>query len=141
MRSRRISPLCLVALLTGCGGDDRRLAPVSGTVRYNGKALAGAYVAFWPEETGVRAASGTTDENGHYRLTTFQSYDGARVGKHRVVVRAEEIPEGPPKAADDITAKRGKLLTPARYSNHETSGLTAEVAAKKDNVIDFDLSD
>jgi hypothetical protein len=134
-------PFYVTPLLSGCSGDDRGLAPVSGTVRLNGKPLANAYVSFWPEENGVRAASGTTDANGHYRLTTFQPYDGARVGKHRVAVRAEEVPEGPPKAADDITAKRGKLLTPPRYSVPDTSGLSAEVIAKKDNVIDLDLTD
>jgi hypothetical protein len=130
----------LLALLAGCGGD-ARLARVSGTVRYNGKPLANAYVGFWPDEPGLRAASGTTDANGHYRLTTFQGNDGAMVGKHRVMVRAEETPGGPPKAADDITYKRGKLLTPLRYSNVETSKLTAEVVARKKNVIDFDLTD
>ena len=40
------------------------MAPVSGTVFYNGKPLANAYVGFVPEEAGVRAAYGTTDENG-----------------------------------------------------------------------------
>jgi len=117
------------------------MAPVSGTVRYNGKPLANAYVSFSPDEPGLRAASGSTDANGHYRLTTFDGYDGAMVGKHRVMIRAEEMPVGPHKAADDITFKRGKLLTPLRYSNADTSGLTAEVVARKNNVIDFDLTD
>jgi hypothetical protein len=129
-----------MTLVSGCGDDPRGLAPVSGTVRYNGKPLPNAYIAFFPDEKGVRAASGSTDQNGHYRLMTFVAHDGARVGTHKVVVRAEEMPEGPPKAADDITAKRGKLLTPARYSDPDKSGLTADVG-KKDNVIDFELHD
>jgi hypothetical protein len=137
---RYLLAVYLVVLLAGCGGDSR-LARVSGTVRYNGKPLANAYVGFWPEEPGLRAASATTDANGRYRLTTFQDHDGAMIGKHRVVIRAEEIPPGPPKAADDITYKRGKLLTPQRYSNASTSGLNADVIARKKNVIDFDLTD
>jgi len=117
------------------------MATVSGTIKYNGKPLANAYVGFSPDEPGLRAASGTTDSNGYYRLTTFEGNDGAMVGKHHVMVRAEEIPEGPPKAADDITYKRGKLLTPQKYSNTDTSGLTADVVARKNNVINFDLTD
>jgi hypothetical protein len=138
---RRLPALALVLLPIGCRDDGRGLAPVSGTVTYNGKPLPHAYLGFWPEEKGVRAASATTDKEGRYRLSTFQPHDGARVGAHRVVVRAEELPEGPPKAADDITAKRGRLLTPARYSSPETSGLTATVVARKNNVIDFQLTD
>ena len=131
----------LLAPSCGCGEGDSRLAPVSGTIRYNGKPLANAYVGFWPEEKGVRAASGSTDANGFYRLTTFEASDGATIGQHRVMVRAEEKADGPPMPADDINFKRGKLLTAARYSNGDTSGLTAEVIARKNNVIDFNLSD
>jgi hypothetical protein len=127
----------LITLPLGCG-DDSGLAQVSGIVRHNGQPLANAYVGFWPEEVGVRAASGSTDANGHYRLTTFRANDGAMVGKYKIMVRAEEIPEGPPKSADDMTLKRGKLLTPPHYSNAETSGLTADVA-KGNNVIDLEL--
>ena len=141
MRFCRYMPIIsLILLLSGCGDDGRGLAPVSGTVRYKGKPLANAYITFVPDEDAVRSASATTDQNGHYRLTTFDANDGARIGKHRVSVRAEEQPEGPPLAADDINRKRGKLLTPVEYTNVETSGLTAEVA-KKNNVIDFNLKD
>src|SRR5690349_816330 len=114
---------CLLLLAVGC--EDSRMVPVSGTVRYKGEPLPNAYVAFWPEEKGVRAATGSTDANGHYQLTTFKRYDGAFIGEYRIMIRAEEVPEGPPKAADDITFKRGKLLTPQHYSNAQTSGLTA----------------
>jgi hypothetical protein len=138
---RFLPALFLVAPIVGCGGDPR-VATVSGTVTYKGKPLPNAYVAFWPEKQGERAATGSTDANGRYRLTTYQAYDGAVIGKHGVMIRAEEVQvaEGPPKAADDITLKRGKLLTPPRYSNAVTSGLTALVAPKN-NVIDFDLQD
>jgi len=131
---------CVIPVLCSCGNNNG-LATVTGTVRYKGKPLTNAYIAFVPDESGVRSASATTDSEGRYYLTTFQSNDGAPIGKHRVVIRAEEEPEGPRLAADDINYKRGKLLTPARYSDPELSGLTAEVIAKKKNVIDFDLTD
>ena len=138
----RFAQGCLVVGLlavTGCGPSGR-LAPVSGTVRYKGQPLPGAYVGFLPEANGERIATGTTDSGGRYRLTTFQNHDGAVLGRHQVVVRAEAQPAGPPRAADDITLKPGKLLTPPRYSAAATSGLNAVVAAKT-NVFDFDLTD
>ena len=113
---------------------------MSGTVRYKGQPLPHAYVAFLPEQPGERIATGTTDSGGRYRLTTFQDFDGAVLGRHRVVVRAEAAQPGPPRAADDITTKPGKLLTPARYSLPDTSGLSAVVGPRR-NVFDFDLSD
>lgn len=130
----------LIPLLSSCGNNNG-LATVTGTVRYNGKPLPNAYIAFSPMENGLRSAGATTDSEGRYNLTTFQSNDGAPVGKHRVIIRAEELPEGPRLAADDINYKRGKLLTPPRYSDPELSGLTADVIAKKKNVIDFNLTD
>lgn len=139
-----VSQLCLLACcfaVAGCGDSSApRLAQVTGTVTYQGKPLAGAYVSFAPEEPGQRAASGSTDASGKYRLTTFTNFDGAVLGKHRVMIRGEEPPDDPNKAADDITLKRGKLLTPRKYTDPATSGLTAEVADKS-NVFDFTLTD
>jgi hypothetical protein len=148
---RLLRPLLLVALVAwvnGCGADERGMAPVSGTVRYNGQPLAKAYVVFAPEEQGARSATGSTDENGHYRLTSFAPDDGARVGKHRVIVGAVSGPEMPdnPDLMPEVNGQPGKqqpskLLTPARYNSYDTSGLTAEVVAGKKNVFDFDLTD
>ncbi len=140
MRSLRYLPIVCLLLLCGCGGG-RGLVPVSGTVRYNGKPLPNVYVSFSPDDPGIRAATGTADGTGRYQLTTFQANDGVRPGKYRVAVRYESEPEGPRLAADDINYKRGKLITPLKYTDPEKSGLTAEVVAGKDNVFDFDLTD
>ena len=136
-----LAMICISLALSGCGDNSGpRLAQVTGTVTYQGKPLPGAYVGFAPEKPGERAASGSTDSQGQYRLTTFTNFDGAVLGKHKVMIRAEEPPDDPTKAADDITLKRGKLLTPRKYTDPETSGLSADVADQH-NVINFDLSD
>ena len=62
--------VCLLVGLLGCGPTGK-LASVSGTVRYKGQPLPNAYVAFLPEQSGERIATGTTDSGGRYRLTTF----------------------------------------------------------------------
>ncbi|MBM4095286.1 MAG: carboxypeptidase regulatory-like domain-containing protein [Planctomycetes bacterium] len=115
------------------------MAPVSGTVYMNDKPLANASVIFTPVEDNVRVGVGSTDKNGQYRLTSFQTNDGARIGKHTVTIRAYEVPDGPLKPADDMSLSRGKMLTPAKYSKADTSGLTGTVE-NKNNVIDFKLT-
>jgi hypothetical protein len=136
-----------MALLSGCGDDPQGLARVSGRVRYNGQPLANATVTFVPEEQGARTASGTTDNKGYYRLTTFEYLDGAKVGKHRVAVQAlekvslEELERIPTPEEQRAGKPPQKLLSPARYRDINTSGFTAEVVARKKNVFDFDLKD
>jgi hypothetical protein len=128
--------LCI--LLAGCGGPDHELvlAPVSGTVTYNGEPLADAMVAFDPEEGG-RIASGKTDEDGRYRLTTVEGYDGAIVGRHGVTV-VKVAPTPAPHISDPDA---GKPLIPEKYFDASTSELTAEVVEGENNVFDFELHD
>ena len=138
---RLVSFLILISLIiTGCYGDDRGLAPVSGTVLFNGKPLPNAGIIFTPDQDNTRVGVGSTDKDGKYRLTSFQINDGAKIGKHAVTIRAYETKDGPPKAADDITNVQGKMITPFKYARPETSGLKADVA-KKNNIIDFELKD
>ena len=95
---RSVSFFILINLIiTGCSGDDRGLAPVSGTVLFNGKPLPNAGVIFTPDQDNIRVGVGSTDKDGKYRLTSFQINDGAKIGKHTVTIRAYEIPEGPLK--------------------------------------------
>jgi hypothetical protein len=144
---QRLFVYCLMMSVGGCGGDPKGLAPVSGTVTYNGKPLANASLAFLPDEQGARGASGTTDANGSYRLTTFESFDGAKVGKHRVAIQCVEKVsfdelERIPTPEEQRTGKPPpKSLSPARYRDVNTSGLTADVVAGKKNVFDFALTD
>ncbi len=88
--------LGLAAFLVGCGGgggDQYGVQPVSGVVTCQGKPVANATVNFTPVKEEGRAegrpgrvALGITDENGKFRLTTYENYDGAIVGRHTVTV-------------------------------------------------------
>jgi hypothetical protein len=68
------------------------MAPVKGQVTCHGKAVREAMVTFNPmprfdgdKEPG-KPATGFSDEQGNYTLSTYSAYDGALVGKHRVTV-------------------------------------------------------
>jgi hypothetical protein len=120
----------------------------------DGKAIEGAQVVFQPK-TGGQAASGTTDAQGKFQLTTFNPQDGAVVGSYAVTISKVEGASGPAvnleglseaeatkKAAEayysSAAAKNignpkakdaSKDLIPAKYKDPGTSGLTADVKA------------
>jgi hypothetical protein len=75
-------------LLPGCGSGVE-YAPVKGTVTLDEKPLVGVTVWFFPDvekNQDVPAATGTTNDQGVYQLTSNNGKAGAAVGKHRVVV-------------------------------------------------------
>lgn len=130
----------LVVVLSGCFGENSGIVPVSGTITFKGKPLPNASITFTPEDSASRTAVGSTDKDGKYQLTSFNINDGAKIGKYKVSVRAEEGGDSNLKPADTIDFARGKIITPLKYSKAETSGLFADVTNKK-NIIDFQLTE
>jgi hypothetical protein len=109
-------------------------------VSYQGQPLANAQVLFSPADGGL-VASGTTDAAGRYRLGTFETTDGALIGKHRVAIVARG--PGKPEADAGTGLPGGALLPgdpliPEKYFSAETSGLEKEVVAGG-NTFDFSL--
>jgi hypothetical protein len=129
------------ACIAGCGHQTGPTAgvktyPVTGTVTYQGKPLPEATVMFRSTD-GQYTASGRTDLEGKYRLTTASPGDGAPAGEYRVAIIAIEAP---PADEEEKPGPPPKSLIPTKYNQPETSGLTA-VVAEKENVIDFNLTD
>ena len=88
-----LSATFLVAM-TGCGNGN--LAPVSGTVTYDGKPVPGLRVVFSPETIGDDYAvgpysKGVTDENGRFTLATRHKDEGAFIGKHKLAFQYQDI--------------------------------------------------
>jgi hypothetical protein len=74
------------------------LGTVSGTVTIDGKPGSDVFVRFTPDNGG-RPSSGTTDENGFYRLTYSVAAPGAKVGMHSVsIVSSIPIDTSDPQA-------------------------------------------
>jgi hypothetical protein len=128
--------LCLVT--TGCCGRRVDLPPtarVEGTVTLDGAAVSNASVQFVPDQskgtTGAPAV-GFTNAEGKYELVTA-TVNGAIVGHHKIRVEARAAPKN---EMDTLPP----LITPERYANEATSGLTAEVKAGEQNVVDLSLT-
>ena len=88
--------VAVLALAGGCGGDGRKIVPVSGVVRVNGEPAKNVVVSFQPLEEKAgdnpgRGSSAYTDENGRYTLIYDGEKPGALTGKHRVRISPQWI--------------------------------------------------
>ena len=125
--------------LSGCGGpgDAPETVAARGTVTVDGKPMPGLSVAFIPSSG--KLATGETDDQGNFTLTTNEPGDGAVVGSYSVAIsQVQEVTEAMPgmegyeKPAPPPFAKK--------YTDAQTSGLTATVNADPSkNDFKFDL--
>jgi hypothetical protein len=114
----------LVLTGSGCGGNGTM--HVKGRVTLDGNPVEGANVVFMPEREG-RPASGLTNNEGFFELTTFQTGDGALPGSYLVLVTKKEASTEPPaepgvkgkNAKNPLEEKpdriKGKSLLPEEY--------------------------
>lgn len=143
----QVLPLLLALAAMGCG----RTNAVKGRVLLDGQPVSGATVLFMPEADGQgRPASGTTDGDGYFHLTTYRRGDGALPGAYRILVSKTEVMAAPPdddhaskKRALDYLARlsgrqRGKPLIPAGYSDAAKTTLRCTVPAS--DLITVELS-
>ena len=146
-REEFVKTIVVLALVTvvGCGGGVERpkTIPVTGTVMYNGKAIAGAEVSFW-SETAPRAASGITDAEGKFSLSMFEPHDGAIPGDNIITVAKvsggevtskvspEQMLNDPSAMAQGYQQTKGgegpKSEVPEKYGKKSTSPLKENVS-------------
>jgi hypothetical protein len=137
----------LVLLLAAAGCGKRGPVPLRGTVKLDGRPLAHATVYFIAQTPGGRDALGSTNAEGVFRLSTFESDDGALPGKYKVTVRAATEADPAFAAATPAEAMQaasmGKKLSrpavniPPRYSQPGQTVLVQEVPARGDVVFEL----
>ena len=146
----------LIFTVCGCSGssDQKPVYEVTGTVTVGGGPVAKATVMFSPLDK-QPVATGITDTKGVFRLTTYDSFDGAAAGKYDVLISKVAVPKGSGAPVHDPTGKdttsfapvhdaagaetedAGATLDP-KYGKPGT-GMTAEVKSSGENVFDFKL--
>lgn len=129
-----------VLLFCGCGSADKKRLPmgkVKGKVLYKGNPVAWAAVTFMADGA-PRAGTGSTNGDGEFQLTTFDTNDGAVVGTHKVTV-IQQSPPTKPMSPGDLAAngpppapKEG--LIPSKYADIKTTPLTKSVEAGPNNI-------
>jgi hypothetical protein len=106
---------------------------VTGTVKYKNQVIEVGSITFVPID-GDTQLGGAPIKNGKYEMT---AQSGLLAGKYKVSISYPD-PKGTPAEGDAPGASRdAKNLLPAKYN--DSTELTAEVKADKNNVIDFDL--
>jgi hypothetical protein len=132
----RFTYLFLVLSLAGCGAKTNA---VTGTVTLDGKPLAGAAIQFVPQGAG-RDATGETDKNGHFAMSTFKPGDGVLPGTYKVTIAPPtgEVDKATYATAEDAmnagsksAAKNAKKASsfPEKYTRPDLTPLTQEVPA------------
>lgn len=135
MTAKAAALSALLVLSAGCGGssDAPETAPVSGIVTVKGQPKAGLNVTFQPE-AGGRSATGITDDEGNFTLTTYNTGDGAAIGTHHVAVSAGSAggedaapPPMPGFPGYEEWQKQQQEMIDPKYADPKTSGLTYTV--------------
>lgn len=146
---------CILAILLCCSAVGCGKSGLSGTIRakgkvtYKGQPVEGATVVFSPVDQTGRAASGLTDAQGNFNLTTLEAGDGALAGQYKVSISktttAGKANMTPDEARATLSSGKPTLLPrdeglPVKYKN-DAGGLTAEVTSGGKNDFTFDLVD
>jgi hypothetical protein len=125
-RIRTLVAVCgcviLTTMLASCSNRPT-LHHVAGKVVYKGRSLEGAVVMFHPEDAALQKQpfpQGVVGNDGSFQLSTYSLNDGAPAGRYKVTVTLEIVPEGGER--DD-----SYIASPQRYTDPDTSGLTADV--------------
>lgn len=127
---------CGLALSSGCDSGSG-VAPVTGTVTFDGAKVSTGAITFYPI-SGGRPATGQIGADGAYTLSTFVPNDGALIGSHKVTIESRTTPNAPaaPASLEEEIARGAsapsgpvvvKWLVPEKYASTETSGLTTTV--------------
>lgn len=137
---RPLGPLCLAAILAGCGADDGRVPvyPAGGKVTVAGEIPEGALVVLYPakkgegEGEGLRP-SGRVKPDGTFRLTTYDADDGAPAGEYAATIQWNKLIK---QGAD---YKAGPNVVPAEYAAAESSPWKIKVSEAPNELEPLDI--
>ena len=137
--------------MVGCGTEKNLEGTMAagGVVTKAGAPLAGATVTFNPVSADTRAASAVTDDQGKFELTTLKGGDGAMAGDYKVtIVKTETVGKTYTPEEANAYYMQHQTQPPApevknsldkKYSQPDTSGLTATVKEGEKNSFTFEV--
>ncbi len=125
-------------LLIACGGCGSGTTAVEGVVLFDGQPLANASVQFIPQGPG-RDATGATNEQGKFSMSTREPRDGVMTGSYKVVItpRPKVAPPQQFATAEEAMAASAAVRPqpavpnfPVKYTLPDQTPLTQDVPAK-----------
>ena len=132
---KSVATLLLVIVIAGCGPKAPfPLAPVQGTVSYQGKPVTQGRVVFVPSKgTPGPQAVGQIQPDGSFHMRTGD-HDGAAIGQHIVTVHCRR--EATPEEARNLVITES--LIPLHYASEDKSPLNIDVK-DEDNELPIEL--
>ncbi|MCR9233071.1 MAG: hypothetical protein NXI29_18840 [bacterium] len=127
---RVLGLLLILSVSTGCGAnaDRKPTGQVEGKVVCQNQDLKTGTVMFFPVDGGKHAV-GMIGQDGNYSLSTYETGDGAILGKHKVVVLVSyENPDGS-TVPDDVPR------VPDKYLSKETTPLVVDVNGERNSIL------
>ena len=118
--------------LVGCAQSNT--IKVTGTVTLDGKPVDQAEVTFQPAEG--RIATGVTDSQGRFELSTNSPGDGAVPGDHKVTISQYYSAGNPPPM---MPGSQIPSRFPQKYGDPSQSPFTAKVLRGGKNDFQFDM--
>ncbi len=134
--------------LPGCKQSDEwtekrlKVYKAGGKVMLDGQPCVDAVVTLF-SDTNSLSATGRTNAEGEFKLTTYKDGDGAVEGGHKVTVVKREFVEEKTKydsANERSVALIPKELLPKKYLTPATSGITCSVATSGTNDFKIEIS-
>lgn len=140
-----LAPLALVA---GCG-DDRfqKTYTVTGQVLVDGQPVSKVAVRFIPKDKSKfkmgETPQATTDDEGRFTLSTYNSGDGAPAGEYFVAVAEPDqvqTDENDDTRPVGLGKQKKAPKVPPKYQVAQNSGVTATVERKDNALAPFQLT-
>ena len=133
-----------IPLLAGCQGGDGnfpRTEMVEGTVLLDGTPIPKAGITFIPSGSEGEIASGFSDENGNFTISSQNGAPGkgAMTGGYRVTVSHPEITYTPSPTNPETGTTTAKELLPSVYQDKEKTPLNVSIQKGK-NVVKLELT-
>ena len=123
----------------GCGEPRLDVYPVSGRVLIKGQPAANAEVIFFGQDEVHQSEmapfpKASTDANGTFTVTSYESGDGAPAGEYRVTVTCRK------SAADDPELREmAPNVVPQEYSDPNESPLLVTIKPEPNQLPDFEI--
>jgi hypothetical protein len=137
--------IALIICLAACGcnkspGPPRvQSVPINGTVKLDGKPIAGVDVLFLSQSPPA-AFSGRTNDAGVYELQGIKGDNTDLQGMYKVTISRMAKPDGTPLGPDEAPMKVGAVeQLPAKYARSDLTTLSANVPASG-GTFDFELA-
>ncbi|MDR3619323.1 MAG: hypothetical protein P4L85_08230 [Paludisphaera borealis] len=124
-------------LLPSCGGDEGRPKryPASGKILVDGKGAGGIRIRLHPidrlRDVDALNPSGVTDDDGAYRLGTYEEVDGAPAGRYKATLFWPDAPPG---------QSRPKDLFGGKYAKPESSVFEFSIAEGDNQLADIEAT-